>query len=84
MGIASKERPGRLEEMIQALRVLWSDEHASFHGKYYSFEDVDLAAQTRFNSRAPSTSRVPRGQLASVSVELSARYGASPVTRTAG
>src|SRR4029077_8608004 len=42
MGIASKERPGRLEEMIQALRALWSDEHASFHGKYYSFDDVDL------------------------------------------
>jgi alkanesulfonate monooxygenase SsuD/methylene tetrahydromethanopterin reductase-like flavin-dependent oxidoreductase (luciferase family) len=42
MGIMSKERPGRLEEMIQALRVLWSDEHASFHGRYYSFDDVDL------------------------------------------
>jgi alkanesulfonate monooxygenase SsuD/methylene tetrahydromethanopterin reductase-like flavin-dependent oxidoreductase (luciferase family) len=42
MGVASKERPGRLEEMLQALRVLWSDEHASFHGKYYSFDDVDL------------------------------------------
>lgn len=42
MGIASKERPVRLEEMIQALRVLWSDTHATFHGKYYSFEDVDL------------------------------------------
>ncbi len=42
MGVASKERPGRLEEMIQALRILWSDEHASFHGKYYSFEDVNL------------------------------------------
>jgi alkanesulfonate monooxygenase SsuD/methylene tetrahydromethanopterin reductase-like flavin-dependent oxidoreductase (luciferase family) len=42
MGIASKQRPGRLEEMIQALRVLWSDEHASFHGKYYSFDDVNL------------------------------------------
>ena len=42
MGVASKERPGRLEEMIQALRLLWSDEHASFHGKYYSFEDVNL------------------------------------------
>lgn len=42
MGIASKERPGRLEEMIQALRVLWSDEHASFHGKYYSFDDINL------------------------------------------
>jgi alkanesulfonate monooxygenase SsuD/methylene tetrahydromethanopterin reductase-like flavin-dependent oxidoreductase (luciferase family) len=42
MGIASKERPGRLEEMLQALRVLWTDEHASFHGKYYFFDDVDL------------------------------------------
>src|SRR5262245_31733322 len=42
MGVASKERPGRLEEMIQALRALWSSEHASFHGKYYSFDEVDL------------------------------------------
>ena len=42
MGVASKERPGRLEEMLQALRVLWSDEHASFHGKYYHFDDVNL------------------------------------------
>ena len=42
MGIKSKERPGRLEEMIGALRVLWSDEHASFHGKYYSFDGVNL------------------------------------------
>ena len=42
MGVQSKERPGRLEEMIQALRALWSDEHASFHGKYYSFNDVNL------------------------------------------
>jgi alkanesulfonate monooxygenase SsuD/methylene tetrahydromethanopterin reductase-like flavin-dependent oxidoreductase (luciferase family) len=42
MGIASKERPGRLEEMIQAMRLLWSGEHASFHGKYYAFDDVNL------------------------------------------
>lgn len=42
MGIGSKERPRRLEEMIQVLRLLWSDEHATFHGKYYSFDDVNL------------------------------------------
>ncbi len=42
MGVRSKERPGRLEEMLQALRSLWSDEPASFHGKYYSFADVNL------------------------------------------
>jgi alkanesulfonate monooxygenase SsuD/methylene tetrahydromethanopterin reductase-like flavin-dependent oxidoreductase (luciferase family) len=42
MGVESRERPRRLEEMIQALRVLWSDEHATLHGKYYSFDDIDL------------------------------------------
>jgi alkanesulfonate monooxygenase SsuD/methylene tetrahydromethanopterin reductase-like flavin-dependent oxidoreductase (luciferase family) len=42
MGVKSKERPGRLEEMIQALRLLWSEEHASLQGKYYSFDDVNL------------------------------------------
>ena len=42
MGVESKERPVRLEEMIQALKILWSDEHASFHGTYYSFDDVNL------------------------------------------
>jgi alkanesulfonate monooxygenase SsuD/methylene tetrahydromethanopterin reductase-like flavin-dependent oxidoreductase (luciferase family) len=42
MGIQSKERPGRLKEMLQALRILWSQEHAAFHGKYYSFDDVNL------------------------------------------
>ena len=28
--------------MIEALRLLWSDEHATFHGKYYAFDDVNL------------------------------------------
>lgn len=42
MGVASKERPRRMEEMLQALRLLWSSEHATFHGRHYHFEDVDL------------------------------------------
>ncbi|MBI4277957.1 MAG: LLM class flavin-dependent oxidoreductase [Armatimonadetes bacterium] len=42
MGVPSKERPGRMEEMVEALRVLWASDHASFHGRYYRFEDVDL------------------------------------------
>jgi alkanesulfonate monooxygenase SsuD/methylene tetrahydromethanopterin reductase-like flavin-dependent oxidoreductase (luciferase family) len=42
MGIESKERPRRLEEMIQALRVLWTQERATFHGNYYSFDEVNL------------------------------------------
>lgn len=42
MGIRAKERPQRFVEMIQALRLLWSDPHATFHGRYYAFDDVDL------------------------------------------
>jgi alkanesulfonate monooxygenase SsuD/methylene tetrahydromethanopterin reductase-like flavin-dependent oxidoreductase (luciferase family) len=28
--------------VIEALRLLWSDEHATYHGKYYSFDNVNL------------------------------------------
>ncbi len=42
MTIPSKERPGRLVEMMAALRELWSSDHATYVGKYYDFEDVDL------------------------------------------
>jgi alkanesulfonate monooxygenase SsuD/methylene tetrahydromethanopterin reductase-like flavin-dependent oxidoreductase (luciferase family) len=42
MGIKARERPQRFVEIIQALRLLWTDEHATFHGRYYSFEDVNL------------------------------------------
>lgn len=42
MGIQAKERPQRFVEMIGALRSLWSDRHATFHGRYYNFDDVDL------------------------------------------
>jgi len=42
MGVESKERPTRLAEMMQALRILWSEDRATFHGRYYSFKDVNL------------------------------------------
>lgn len=35
-----KTRGGRTDESIQAMRALWSDTPASFHGKYYHFHDV--------------------------------------------
>ena len=33
-------RGARTDESIQAMRALWSDTPASFHGKYYHFHDV--------------------------------------------
>jgi alkanesulfonate monooxygenase SsuD/methylene tetrahydromethanopterin reductase-like flavin-dependent oxidoreductase (luciferase family) len=42
MGVESKDRPRRFVEMIESLRLLWSDPHATYHGRHYSFENVDL------------------------------------------
>ncbi|HEV2281458.1 MAG TPA: LLM class flavin-dependent oxidoreductase [bacterium] len=41
MGVASKERIGRLEEGIALLRAFWSGP-VTHHGTYYDFENVDL------------------------------------------
>ncbi|MHB8619171.1 MAG: LLM class flavin-dependent oxidoreductase [Chloroflexota bacterium] len=41
-GLDGKSRPRRMEESIQALRALWTGEHASFEGRYVSFHDVNL------------------------------------------
>lgn len=54
MGVASNERMGRLEEGIEILRRLFGPGAATFHGKYYQFEDVLLAPK-------PVQSRVPIG-----------------------
>lgn len=39
-GITKKERGGRTDEVIVAMRKLWCEEKASFDGKYYSFHNV--------------------------------------------
>jgi len=41
-GYDGRSRPRRMEESIQALRALWTSEHASLKGKYVSFQDVNL------------------------------------------
>ena len=50
--------------MLQALRALWSSEHATFHGKYDSFERCRLCCPSRRSSPARSTSPGRRGRTA--------------------
>ena len=40
MGIAPGERPARLEEGIQVLRTLWTEDPASYSGAFYRFSDI--------------------------------------------
>jgi probable F420-dependent oxidoreductase len=39
-GVAVHERGGRTNEAIEVLRALWTQETASYHGKYFQFTDV--------------------------------------------
>jgi len=74
MGVQSKERPERLEEMLQALRLLWSDEHATFRGKYYAFTDVNLLPKPKQNPCPIYIAGTPRAaQIGEAGVERSLR-----------
>jgi alkanesulfonate monooxygenase SsuD/methylene tetrahydromethanopterin reductase-like flavin-dependent oxidoreductase (luciferase family) len=42
MGIRSDERMSRVEEGIEVLRLLWGKDPVTYHGKYYTFDDVEL------------------------------------------
>ena len=41
MGVASRDRVGRLVEGVQVLRRLWSEESVTHQGRFYSFTDVE-------------------------------------------
>jgi len=40
VGISRKERGGRTNEILVALRILWTEPSATFQGKYFRFENV--------------------------------------------
>ena len=41
-GVSKAERAPRTDEALQALNILWTQDEATFHGKYYNFENVSL------------------------------------------
>ena len=47
-----KGAAARLDEGIQALRVLWREPNASFHGRFYNFDNATLEPrpQARHNN----------------------------------
>ena len=41
-GSSRSERRGRTDEAIQVLRLLWSEDNVTFHGKYFTLNDVTV------------------------------------------
>jgi len=42
VGVPYSDRGRRLDETIEAMRVLWRDEWATYHGKHVNFENVHM------------------------------------------
>lgn len=51
--LENKDRVGRLIEWIKILKLLWTEEHVSYEGKYYSFEDVTIEPRPVQQPRPP-------------------------------
>lgn len=47
MGIDRKSRVPRFREYVQAMRLLLSGDHVTFHGKYIKLDDVSLSLRPR-------------------------------------
>jgi probable F420-dependent oxidoreductase len=45
IGVPYRDRGRRLDETIEAMRVLWRDEFATYHGRYVGFDDVHMDAK---------------------------------------
>lgn len=52
LGVPWEHRGRRTNEMIEAMRVLWSDESAGYRGEFISFDDVALNPK-------PAAQRIP-------------------------
>jgi probable F420-dependent oxidoreductase len=53
LGLDPAERGARTDEYIEALRVLWRDDPASFDGRFVSFDDAVLATRPKTDGGPP-------------------------------
>ena len=53
-GIKRSQRAGRTDEAIEVMRKLWSEDNVTFHGKYYTLNDVTVQPKPVFPGGLPS------------------------------
>ena len=70
LGAETKGRGARSNEMLTLLNRLWTEDHVSFDGKYYHYEDVTIAPK-------PKQQPLPLwiGGSSEAAIERTARYG---------
>jgi alkanesulfonate monooxygenase SsuD/methylene tetrahydromethanopterin reductase-like flavin-dependent oxidoreductase (luciferase family) len=70
VGLDTKGRGARSNEMLTLLNRLWTEDHVSFDGKYYHYEDVTIAPK-------PKQQPLPLwiGGSSEAAIDRTARYG---------
>jgi probable F420-dependent oxidoreductase len=53
IGVPAAERGARTEEHLEVMKTLWSEDPASFHGRFTRFENVVLATRPRTEGGPP-------------------------------
>ena len=46
-GVERRSRVPRFREYIEVMRLLWSQERVTFHGKYFHFDDISLSLRPK-------------------------------------
>ena len=52
-GSRRSQRVGRTEEAMQIMRLLWSQDNVTFHGKYFTLNDVTIQPKPVQNNLPP-------------------------------
>lgn len=70
-GISRKERGGRTNEILECLKLLWTQPSATFHGKYFQFENVVMEPKPYQKPHPP----IWVGGNSEAAIKRTARYG---------
>ncbi len=70
LGVSAKGRGARSNEMLQLLNRLWTEDHVSFQGRYYQYDDVTINPK-------PKQTPLPIwvGGSSEAAIDRTARYG---------
>jgi alkanesulfonate monooxygenase SsuD/methylene tetrahydromethanopterin reductase-like flavin-dependent oxidoreductase (luciferase family) len=68
VGLPYEKGPKIVEEMIEILRLTWSQDHASFHGEIYHFDDMTI------DPKPPADTPIYYGGLTKAAVRRTVKY----------
>ena len=68
VGLPFEKRGKIVEEMLQILRLTWSQDHVSFHGEFYNFEDITI------DPKPPADTPIYYGGLSKAAIRRAVTY----------